>query len=87
MPRSQPTRTLCKTAWIGLGRAHFPPSLVILLILLIMDLTLAFSPNLDGESQLSLNSLWPPLRPRFCFLAGMYLSVCFLLAEPLESIP
>jgi hypothetical protein len=35
-----------------------------------MDLTLAFSPNLDGESQLSLNSLWPRLRPRFCSLAG-----------------
>ena len=62
-------------------RAHFPPTLF--LILLIMDLTLAFSPNLDGESQLSLNSLWPRLRPRFCFLAGMYLLVCFLLVEPI----
>jgi len=47
-----------------------------------MDLTLAFSPSLAGESQLSLNSLWPRLRPRFCSLTGTYLLVCFFLVEP-----
>src|SRR5262249_7893290 len=47
--------------------------------------------DLSFQSQfgcgIPINSLWPRLRPRFCSLTGMYLLVCFLLVDQLESIP